>query len=151
MTREQWEAAWRATFERLRDGGLGPIEAQRLAREMTTKRHGPQPAGPPLWLRLGLKFLAKKLSGTKPEEVNVEFSWLKGFAKSGQAVVETALALGGVVALEALLGALDTAEELQALGMPAVYAVVAVALVRLAANYVKVKKASIAAKALPGK
>jgi hypothetical protein len=151
VKREEWEAAWRATFERLRDGGLGPIEAQRKAREMTTERHGPQPSGPPLWMRIGLKFLQKKLAGYDPAKGGgVDFSFVKSMKKGVQGVAEAAFAIGLVAGVDRLLSSVDEAVELEALGMPAVYAGVTLLVVRIAVNYWKVKRASLAAGKLRG-
>ena len=63
VTRVQWDQEWDGCFKRLRAKGYGPLEAQRMAREITTARNGPQPPEAPLWLRFAVKFAAKKLFG----------------------------------------------------------------------------------------
>lgn len=63
MTREEWDAEWRACFERLRTKGTEPLEAQRLARDITSVRYGPRPKGLPLTWRFALAFLQRKASG----------------------------------------------------------------------------------------
>jgi len=63
LTREDWDFEWEATFKRLRSKGAELLEAQRLAREITTTRYGARPAGLPLTWRLALGFLERKVKG----------------------------------------------------------------------------------------
>ncbi len=68
MTRAEWDAEWSACFKRLRAKGYDLLAAQRTAREITSAKYGPQPAGPPLWLRVALKLARRKLAGLTPAE-----------------------------------------------------------------------------------
>ena len=70
VTRDAWDAEWRACFGRLRAKGTELLEAQRLARDITSARYGPQPSGHSLWMRLGLKVVGKKMAGLGPVEVS---------------------------------------------------------------------------------
>lgn len=68
MTHAEWEAEWRSCFARLRAKGYDPVAAQKKARAITEAKYGKQPAGPPLWLRVALKFAGRKLAGLRPAE-----------------------------------------------------------------------------------
>ena len=65
MTREEWDAEFDACMARLRSKGAGLVEAQRLARDITTVRFGARPAGMPLTWRLALEFLRRKAKGSQ--------------------------------------------------------------------------------------
>lgn len=69
MTREEWDGLWWACFARLRRLGYDPIVAHRTAREITIARYGQQPPKPPIWIRFGLSFVKRKISGLAPVEV----------------------------------------------------------------------------------
>lgn len=64
MTREEWDAEWKACMARLRAKGTELLEAQRLARDITSARYGARPAGLPLTWRLALGFLKRKAGGS---------------------------------------------------------------------------------------
>jgi len=116
-----------------------------MAREITTERYGPQPPKPPLWLRLGLKLVERKLAGVElAEGGTVDFSWLKSSKKGAQAVGEAAIAVGIVALIDYLLSAVDTSEELKALGLPALYTGVVLFGVRVLSNWWKVKRTTLA-------
>jgi len=70
MTREQWDAEWKACFDRLREKGSALLVAQKVAVNITTARYGPRPAGQPLWLRLALGFITRKLTALEAVEVS---------------------------------------------------------------------------------
>lgn len=73
MTREQWDAEWKACFERLRAKGSDILVAQKIAVNITTARYGPRPAGLSLRLRLALGFITSKLAGLRSVEVSPMF------------------------------------------------------------------------------
>lgn len=68
MTRAEWEVEWRACFARLRAKGYDPATAQKMAGDIMRARHGPQPAKPPLWLRVALKVAGRKLDAMRSAE-----------------------------------------------------------------------------------
>jgi hypothetical protein len=70
MTRAEWESEWTACYNRLRAQDRDVLEARRMAAEITTARYGPQPANPPLWLRLGLSLVERKFTGLGSVEVS---------------------------------------------------------------------------------
>lgn len=82
---DQWLAEWTACFKRLRAQGKELTVAQRMAREITTARYGPQPPKPALWLRIGLKFAGRKLAGMiRQRETNMRWDKvLQGAGLSG--------------------------------------------------------------------
>lgn len=75
VTPEEWEAQFDKTRLHLQnDRGVHPVQAWRQSRILTARKLGPQPREikPPLWMRLALWYLGKKLEkGMEPVEVSM--------------------------------------------------------------------------------
>lgn len=96
MTHEEWEAEWRACFARLRAKGYELLQAQKMARDITRARYGPQPSKPPLWLRVTVKMLGRKPDSIRPAEEKTMKQRIVSSVIFGLAAVLSALQVSGL-------------------------------------------------------